>query len=282
MNPQQLRQLLLQIGIAMTTLAHTQPALTQVPSTLSQFRPPDLRQPERRDGGGTRGGSVFQTTQVPLTALIPKDGGVTLSEYPTFLVYIPPSSETDLQAEFVLEEAGGIDVYSTVIESLPTGGIISITLPKNQSTEPLKNGKNYRWFLYVQSNIDDQPISTQVSGTIQRVEPSNRLREALKTAKPQQLPTLFQQEGIWYEAISSLAQLRRENPNDPALIEQWKSLLKLAELDDLADFPLFSIPESTTSDRTPVPNSSETQFRPTDYRLPPQGVPGRREGSTTR
>lgn len=269
MKSKGLERWLLGIGIATIILAEIPPALTQTSSVLSQFRPPDLRVPDRRDGGGTRGGGVFDSSKPRLTALIPKDGGVTISEYPTFLVYIPPCDETDVQAKFVLEEAGGIDIYSTVIESLPTGGIISISLSKNESTEPLKIGQSYRWFLYIESDS-----SESIQGTIQRVQPSNTLTEALKTAKPQELPTLYQQEGIWYEAISSLAELRRQNPNDLALTEQWKSLLQSVELEDLIDFPLLAITESNNSGETPVINSSETQFRPTDNRLFPQTVPG--------
>lgn len=268
MKPKHLGQLLLQIGIATTILANTQPALTQASSVLSQFRPPDLREPERRDGGGTRGGGVFDTRKAGLTVLVPKDGGVTLSEYPTFLVYIPPSVQSNLQAEFVLEEAGGIDIYTTVIQPLPTEGIISITLPNNPSTEALKIGQSYRWLLSIRGSDES------LEGTIQRVQPSNTLREALKKAKPQELPSLYQQEGIWYEAISSLAELRRQNPSDPVLMEQWKSLLKLVDLEDLADFPLLAITGSNNSGETPVTNSSETQFRPTDNRLSPQMVPG--------
>lgn len=269
MKSKNLRQLLLSIGITTIILAEIQPAIAQASSVLSQFRPPDIRVPDRREGGGTRGGGIFDSRKPRLTALLPKDGGVTISEYPTFFVYIPPSDQTDLQAEFILKEATGREIYSTVIESLPTAGIISITLPQNQSTKPLNIGDSYRWFLYIESDS-----SESIQGTIQRVQPSNTLTEALKTAKPQELPTLYQQEGIWYEAISTLAELRRENPNEPALIEQWKSLLQSVELGDLIDFPLLAITESNNSGETPVINSSDTQFRPTDNRLSPQMVPG--------
>ncbi|WP_257237011.1 DUF928 domain-containing protein [Nostoc sp. 'Peltigera malacea cyanobiont' DB3992] len=46
--------------------------------------------------------------------------------------------------------------------------------------------------------------------------------------------------GIWYEALTILAQLRQKNPQDTALQAEWRNLLSSIRLDDIVAEPILS------------------------------------------
>ena len=44
--------------------------------------------------------------------------------------------------------------------------------------------------------------------------------------------------GIWYETLATLADLRRQSPDDAKLTAQWMQLLQSQKLDPIANQPL--------------------------------------------
>jgi len=50
---------------------------------------------------------------------------------------------------------------------------------------------------------------------------------------------IYAKAGIWYDALSNLAELRRRNPNDPTVIRDWQELLKSVGMEKIAQEPLF-------------------------------------------
>ena len=53
-----------------------------------------------------------------------------------------------------------------------------------------------------------------------------------------QVYTDYAKKGIWHDALTDLAERRRDKPQDPKLEEDWKILLKAVQLEDLAEEPM--------------------------------------------
>ena len=191
--------------------------------------------------GGTRGqvneNTDFTKSVIPI---VPENQfGVTVEAYPTFLVYVPPITDTSPThyLEFVLIDENGYEVYVTRFQAMITERIISISLPASAGLSPLEVGKNYKWlFLKTSDNfaISDYLIA---EGEIRRVELENLLIQQLDSALPQNRAKLYAQSEIWYDAIAILADLYRENPNE--VRNDWEALLGSVGLDSLAKIPLI-------------------------------------------
>jgi hypothetical protein len=197
----------------------------------------------QRRGGATQ--SLCPSTEENLVALIPSTNiGLTVAEHPQFWFYISSSSRRSFLAEFVLIDEHENDVYKTPENyRLPenTSGIISITLP--QTSPPLQEGKYYRWVFSLICNPSDRSGDLTVNGWIERVPLESKLEQQLKTAaNPIDRVFLYAnaENGLWYEALTSLAQLRLSYPQDEQLAKDWISLLESVDLADIAQKPLTS------------------------------------------
>ncbi|KKD39191.1 DUF928 domain-containing protein [Limnoraphis robusta] len=251
---------------------------------LSQFRPADTTKPAYRGGGVSRGGSVFEGGS-SLIALTPVRGGVTIAEYPTLLVYVPQPEEslTNSPVEMGLKDEEDHVIYKTIIQLPPQESIIAINLKQDETSISLEPNKTYRWYIY-STRIDSDYIEVPIT----RIRPDEELSQALEKANLQERFNLYNQNGIWYEALLALFELRRANPNDITLIQEWKELLHFVEIEKIADVPLLLIEAPTSQNKTPdsleisepnpmpnpMPNrvKSDTEltspFRPPEQRIP--------------
>ena len=213
-----------------------------------QYQPPTLPNTgapgNRRRGGASRTGSCPAVTQ-PLTALVPtvKDSvwGLTTAANPTLWFYVPYVLNTDHPAEFALLNDRNQYVYQTTLANAQTDatGIIEVALP---STVALDVGKFYRWAFTVNCGADS---SVFVMGGIQRVAPlgtssanfdrPNLDRPSLDRA------SLYAENGIWFDALTILAELKQSKPDDPAIAAEWQSLLQSATLEDIANQPFVPL-----------------------------------------
>jgi hypothetical protein len=202
-------------------------------SASQQARKQNTAPPPRRNPGSSAAGGrrdpvacpqdVIATTNSPLlTALSPTEPGLTLSAHPTFLVYVPrTSAET---AEFSLSSQAGQGVYRTTIALTNTPNIISITLP--DQIAPLEVGRQYTWSFAVICNPDDRIADQFVTSAIQRTElEPQRLRQIEQTPLRQRI-ALYQEEGIWYDALALLFELKHNQPNDPDIDTTWRNFLQ--------------------------------------------------------
>lgn len=254
---------------------------------LSQFRPPDTTKPADREGGGTRGGSVFEGGS-SLIALTPVTGGVTIAEYPTLLVYVPQPEEslTNSPVEMGLKNEEDHVIYKTIIQLPPQESIIAINLKQDETSISLEPNKTYRWYIY-STRVDSGYIEVPIT----RIRPDEELSQALEKANLQERFNLYNQNGIWYEALHTLFELRRANPNDTTLIQEWKKLLHFVEIEKIADVPLLLIEAPTSQNQTPdylenseqntTPNpvTSDTELT-SPFRPPELGSPHSPDGGS--
>lgn len=205
---------------------------------LMAKEPADRGSPDRRESAGTRGDTCF--IEPPFTALVPPLNekkyvwGLTTQAYPTFWLYLPYQPNSSLQVEFQLRDESQksilTDKKALTIPLSGTPGIVSFRLPEKQ--QPLEVGKPYKWSFRI--NCSSEEIV--VRGWIQRIESSQNQPEI----SPRNRTIYYAANGIWFDALTELAQLRRKAPNDPNLRNDWVELLKSVELEQLASAPLVS------------------------------------------
>ncbi len=196
---------------------------------------------------------------VTVTALLPKTNESELAEKaeieientvagrPTFFIHV---SQTFAQeAEFILkkkigEDKDGKPVYDEdkyIIDqtvALPKNpGIVSISLPADAAA--LEVGQLYFWAFQVICAPTDRNQDVMVQGAVQRIELDSTLANQLKRAVPRDRPALYADAGIWTDAVSTLFDLRKANPNDAQLRQDWEDLLKSVGLDTVAQATLI-------------------------------------------
>lgn len=200
------------------------------------WTPPNRGAPTQTEGAGTRdGGTCFEGETMPnppLTALMPINSlALTVAERPTFFVYIPPTSAPT--AEFVLKDENEEDVYKTTLTLPGKSGIMMVSLPN--TVKPLETGKTYRWYFDLVCNSGKRIFLDRLM--VERIIPSAALQSALLKTPGRDRPAVYAQNGLWYDTLSTLAQMYRSSPND-AVSASWKQLLESAGLKEIADKPL--------------------------------------------
>jgi hypothetical protein len=204
------------------------------------FDPPKDGQPDDSAGGASRDSGICpqdaKAVGSPVTPLMPANRhGLTVEDHPTFFVYVPQTSAQ--KALFVLKDKNE-DYYYNKTLSLPrTAGIISFTLPTD--ARAIEIGKRYQWSFVMICGEEIRPDSPGVKGQIQRIEPSQALLSQLKNVSPLERAALYGKNGIWFDTLTSLAQLRREQPGDSTLRANWEELLRSVGLGAIATKPLL-------------------------------------------
>ncbi|WP_017716556.1 DUF928 domain-containing protein [Kamptonema formosum] len=231
-------------GMLSPAIAQSSPA-TPAQSTSSRgsvsvtFEPPKDSKPDSTVGGASRGEPCPQEVSSArgcLTPLMPQSkDGLTVSERPTFLVYIPPNSANEIFFRLVGESNNYR--YQTKIPVTSAGGIVSIKLPESEPA--LEVGKNYKWTLIATGAEGIRPDSPGVQGDIRRIEPSPELQTQLEKVTPLERAALYGKAGIWFDTVGTLAELKRAQPGDATLIDAWKQLLGSVGLEAVAATPLL-------------------------------------------
>ncbi len=214
--------------------------------------------PGDRKGAGSRGECRAVANKPPLIGMVPlverntkykQQGktdskfskyvlGLTVSEHPTFWFYMPYTSKDINSVTFTLLDQSNNYVTKKPIPVTVSGtpGVVSFTLPKTEKS--LEVGKFYHWFLSVSCQSQNQSDDTVVEGLVERIQPNSNLMHRMATATPRERVALYAQEGIWQDALTLLGELRRKQPQDTALVSDWKNLLTSVELQNVADEPI--------------------------------------------
>ncbi|MEH2350845.1 MAG: DUF928 domain-containing protein [Nostoc sp.] len=190
--------------------------------------------PTQRGGAGSRGNCP--SVEVPLVALIPeKTVSSVVEANPTFWVFVPYQLKDVPSGEFVLQDEANNDIYRASFTLPEIPGIVSFALP---SVIPLEVNKRYQWYFKVYCNQQKfDPVF--VRGWVQRIALKSDLERQLKTATTiRDRIQLYTQNGIWYSALTELAKLRLAEPKNATLDNEWASLLRNIDLEDLSQKPL--------------------------------------------
>lgn len=250
-------------SIAYSSVLWAQPVTSS--SNSPKFTPPPP--PPDRGAAGDRGGAASRgcgNDKQPLIALVPdyqqiiklgqeetipitKVWGLTTAQYPTFWFFIPYDKSSITTMELVIKDESqrpSKTLYRTFLKKPEMPGVVGI--PMSTTIQPLeisqtKHQKMYHWFFKVRVKCNpEQPTELRtVEGWIERISPSSTFANRLKQVTPLQQVALYAENGIWYDALTTLAELRLTKPKDASLLANWKTLLESEDLEDLADRPLI-------------------------------------------
>ena len=202
------------------------------------FNPPLEDLPRNTVGGGTRTSSqCFEETQstASFSALLPKSTqGLTTQSHPAILAYIPETSAQNVF--FSWRDENNQDHYQTILPIENEGAIISLNLPEN--APPLEVGKSYQWALGIMCDGRLQPDSPMIHGQVKRIELASSIQNSLDNDVSLKNAALYGENGLWYETVAILAQLKIARPNDRDLASNWLELLDSVGLEKIAEAPL--------------------------------------------
>ncbi|MCT7954853.1 DUF928 domain-containing protein [Laspinema palackyanum] len=235
--------------------AHRAIAQNELPTDWNVFETPEGA-PGRRIGGGTRGNCPKSASG--MIALVPENNlGLTLSDTPTFLFYVPKIEEASsgpIEMEFLLvDESDPENVQEIYQHRVPLpagGGTIALTLPDDENLPPLQVNQLYSWYFSLICNPKaSDPSILSLGGWIERVEPSPTLTQELEQLTSRDRIAVYEREILWFDAIGTLAQLLQDNPNDPILRPKWNALLESINLSEVAQAPFLNWEQEQTSNR---------------------------------
>ena len=186
------------------------------------YRPPLRGAPGGRVGGGSRGGGA-----VSVTALVPEGRALTSLEQPSLSWYL--SSTTPAPVEVTISDDRAVKPLLEVRLPQPVQpGVQRIRL--SDHGVKLEPGVQYKWFVTVVVDPARRSRDVLAGGTIERVEPSSELSARIAGARPEALPMIYAEAGLWYDALGAIADLLDRTPNDPTIREGRAQLLSQAGL----------------------------------------------------
>ncbi|NJL90589.1 MAG: DUF928 domain-containing protein [Coleofasciculaceae cyanobacterium SM2_1_6] len=219
------------------------------------FQPPDRGAPSNSGGGGTRGNGEISISANNIIPLVPRDQatnvlwGQTLSETPTFFLYVPAQMPSPIKF-YLVDDTEGELIYEETVIPPAAGGIMAIDLPRNPG-KTLQVEKLYNWYFEIQ--VNSQPSVTTrnpiVGGFVRRIVASPELSSKLQTASSaNDRSQIYADHGIWYDLLATAASLRTTNPGN------WELLLNSVGLEALVEAPLITAIDGATNN--PVANNS--------------------------
>lgn len=217
-------------------------SLSQPTQVSVTFEPQGEGKPDNSAGGASRSpdGKICPqdttASQTSITALIPvKNEALTVAKHPTFLVYMPPTSAR--KVFFSLQDENKNNLYQKILPITGDSGIISIKLPTD--APELERGKNYKWYFQVMCGNSLRPDSPGIEAQIRRVEPHSAWSSNLDNVVSLEQAVLYGKNGIWYDTVATLADLRKNQPENTAYTTNWQQVLKSVGLEAIATEPLL-------------------------------------------
>jgi hypothetical protein len=202
-------------------------------ATTIAYKPPMRGAPATRVGGGTRGVGSALT----LNVLAPGETGYTIKEQPTIYWYV--SERIDHPVELTINSTASLQEAATPLLDITLKpplekGVHALRLADHGVA--LKPGVEYQWFVAVVRNPAQRSNDVVAGGTIKRVSESEALQAQLRQAPQSQLPAIYAEAGIWYDAIDQLSKKISADAADRQLREERAALLEQVGLRDAAAF----------------------------------------------
>ena len=194
------------------------------------YKPPVRGAPATRVGGGTRG---VDDSHITLRVLDPSHVGFTIKEQPTLHWYASESTINPVEATIVNEDTKQT-LLEIHLEKPLKAGVHALPL-KDQGVR-LQPDVEYLWQVALVKNPDSRSQDILSGGVIKRVEPTDALRSSLKHAVTGELPSLYAEAGLWYDAVEEISALIQATPDDRGLREQRAALLEQVGLVEVAAY----------------------------------------------
>jgi hypothetical protein len=169
-------------------------------------------------------------------AVIPATNtGLTVASHPSIFVYVPQTNAQN--GFFSIQDEESNYFYQTTIPLPKQSGVIEVHL--SDEVPALEVGKNYKWSLAMICRQYLEADSPFVTGWIRRVEPNKAISNISSSQVSLDMLNKLAADGIWYDAVSTMAKLRQLHPNNRNLVVSWQRLLEHSELSAIAYEPLL-------------------------------------------
>ena len=130
------------------------------------------------------------------------------------------SAETSArQLVLSIREEGTIHHSQTLIPIAGTSGVI--TLQANPESPPLEMGKTYQWSVVLVCGERPSPSDPGISSWVRRIPQTQRVNQGSNLEQA----AWYGEQGIWYDALTSLVELKRSQPDNQELIKIWNEFL---------------------------------------------------------
>lgn len=206
--------------------------------------------PGDRKGGGRREVSNCQNFKIKerIIALVPEFQdtkkithvwGLTTQDFPKLWFYVPYKSNNIAMGRLEIWDETSLNprkyqqIYKGKFNLSGTPGVISLDLP---SQLKLHSNKNYHWYFYLLIRCGSQDIPLTVNGWIEKVKEVT-LPLALPSEREQII--FYAQNGIWYDALTLLGQLRTQNSENAGFAADWEKLLADVGLGNISKQPII-------------------------------------------
>ncbi len=201
------------------------------------FVPTGRGMPGQRIAGATRFGECTQGQLTRLAALMPEDNlGVTASANPSLFFFVPQSTAKSAELMILTEE--GELLATQEIPVTGSAGILKVTLDPRKAT--LQPGQKYQWIFSLTCKPNEPDANPFVTGWIERAALDSNLAAVITAAPPAERLPLLAANQLWNDTLATLATLQQQNPNDPAMKQQWQDVLQAAGIDQqIAEMPLL-------------------------------------------
>ncbi|MBW4539197.1 MAG: DUF928 domain-containing protein [Myxacorys chilensis ATA2-1-KO14] len=205
--------------------------------SVLKFRPPSRGSLSTTRGGASRG----DTAQVKqLQALVPQTSiGYTTAAYPSLMVYIPKTT-AKMMIVRIRSADGKKTLFKKEMAVLQTPGIVRVNF-EDAALPPLKIREQYRWSVSLVASAVDRSTATVIEGALERIQPDAQLTQLLAKADLQQQAFIYAESGVWWNVLLTLDDLRKAQPQNPALNQQWTSLLDSVGLGAIAQMPILDL-----------------------------------------
>jgi hypothetical protein len=202
------------------------------------FKVPNRSAPKVTTGAASRTGNqaCVLKDQPSFKALVPKprdkevNYSLTTAQTPVLFVYVPQSTAQSI--EVILKAEGGSKTFYKTILPMPAPGIMRLNLadPAMQAFQP---NKRYQWSVSLVCESEFITDKATVEGVIERIELTADLTKKLAGATGQDRSFIYAEAGFWHEALQSIDDIKRGQPSDATVAENWRSLLTSAGLESI-------------------------------------------------
>lgn len=207
-----------------------QPPPEQRPPEAVVYKPPLRGAPATRVGGGTRGLAGRSFT---LSVLAPDHTGLTAHEQPT--LYWFASESVAIPAELTIVRDGVVQPLLELTLAPPLQPGIHALRLKERGVR-LEPDVAYQWFVALVVDPAQRANDIVAGGEIQRVSLPSGLRAKVRAADKPDLPAVYAEAGLWYDAMEEFSELIRSRPGDSRLRQQRAVLFEQIGLTEAAAY----------------------------------------------
>jgi hypothetical protein len=183
--------------------------------------------PKGRVGGGARSDDDLPT----LAALAPDHVGLTAQAQPSLFWYLSSTTTSPIEV-VIMNPQQTAPLFVKRFHPPFTPGIQRVRLAEYDVS--LATGVPYQWFIALIPEPTQRSKDIVARGDIERAKPPEALQTRLAQAREGEAPALYAEAGLWYDALTALADLIEATPQETQFRQQRAALLKQVGLKEVA------------------------------------------------